>query len=110
MKKAGNKKKAPANSKQGHLNKDDVVSQKLDALMESIAALSGKMKNQSGCVDAAEERQKEAEMSPVSHHTSHTARRASPRGCPDPDQEVEEAVHKRVAKRRRQLPTLPETT
>ena len=53
------------------------------------------MQDLSGCVDAAEERRKDAEMSPVSHHTSHTTRRrASPHGSPDPDQEVAEEVHK----------------
>ena len=50
---------------------------KLDALMESMAAVSSKIQDLSGCihVDAAEERQKEAEMSPASHHTSCTIRR-----------------------------------
>ena len=50
-------------------------------------------------------------MSPVSHHTSHPARtRTSPRGSPDPDQEVADEVRRRVAKRMRQLPTLSGTT
>ena len=64
------------------------------------------------CVDATEEQQKEAEMSTVSHHTSHpTRRRASPWGSPDCDQEaLEEEVHRRVAKRVRQLPTPSGTT
>ena len=80
---AGNKKKAPVNSKQGNLNKDNVDSQKLDVLMESMSALSGKMQDLSGRVDAAEEWQKDADMFPASHHTSCTARRrAMPRGPP----------------------------
>ena len=75
-----------------------------------MVALFSKMQDRSGCVDAAEEWQKDAEMSPVSHHTSLTARRrASLWGSPDPNQEVAEEVHKRVAKRMRQLPTLPGT-
>ena len=45
---AGNKKKAPVNTEHGNLNKDDVVSQKLDAFMASMAALSDKMQDLSG--------------------------------------------------------------
>ena len=40
---AGNKKKAPVNTEWGNLKRDDVVSQKLDVLMQSMAGHSGKM-------------------------------------------------------------------
>ena len=58
-------------------------------------------------MEAAEVWHKDTEMAPVSHDTSHTDRRRA--SSPDPDQEVAEEVHKRVAKRMRQLPTLPGT-
>ena len=103
-KRAGNKKNAPINSKQGNLNKDDIVSQKLDAFMESMVALSGKMQDLCGYMDTAEEWPKDAEMSHVRHHTSHICRRwAIPQGSPDPEQEVVEEVHKIVGKGVRQL-------
>ena len=102
--------KAPVNTKEGNLNKDNAVSQKLGSLMESMIALSGKMQVLCGCMDTAEEREKDAEMPPVSHHPTCTARRrASPWGFPDPDQEVAEEVCKRVAKRMMELPVLPST-
>ena len=44
MRRAGNKKMVPSNSGQGHLPRaEDAATQKLDALMKSIADLSGKM-------------------------------------------------------------------
>ena len=56
--------------------------------MKSMADLSGKMQNLSGCVEMTEERQKEAEVFSASLHSSYsTRRRASPRGSHDPDQE-----------------------
>ena len=58
----------------------------------------------------SEEWEKDAEMPPVSHRPAHaTRRRASSLGSPDLDHEVAEEVHKRMAKRMRQLPTLPGT-
>ena len=72
-----------------------------------MASMARKMHVLSGHVDAAEERE-DAKMPPVNHRPAHTARRrAIPRGSPDPDQEVVEEVHRRVAKRMRQLPALP---
>ena len=86
------------------------MSQKLDALLESMAALPYKMQILSGHVDADEEREKDAEMPPVSHRPAHaTRRRASPMGSQHPDQEMAEEVRKRVIKRMRQLSTLPGT-
>ena len=61
-KRTGNNKKAPVKKEQGDVNKDETVSPKLDAVMESMAALSGKMQVLSGCVDAAEEWEKDGEM------------------------------------------------
>ena len=46
---------------------DEAVSQQPDALMVFMAALSGKMQALSGCVDAAEEIEKDAETPPVNH-------------------------------------------
>ena len=107
MRRAGNNKKAPVNHIQSDPNKDEAVSQKLDALM---AALSSKMKVLFGHADATKEREKVDEMPPVNHcHTCTARRRASPMGSPDPDpdQEVAEEIRERVAKRMRQLPALP---
>ena len=62
-------------------------------------------------MDAAKEREKDAEMPPVNHHPTYSARRrACPWESPDPDQEVAEAVFKMVAKGMRQLPALPAIT
>ena len=70
--------------------------------MKSMADLSVNMQDLSGCVEATEEWQKEVEVPPASLNTSRPTRRmASPQGSLDFDQEVEEEVHRRVAKRMR---------
>ena len=50
---AGKNKKALVNKIQSDLKTDEAVSQKLDALMASMVALSGRMQVLSGQVDAA---------------------------------------------------------
>ena len=73
---AGNENNCPC-----QLWEDDAISQKLDAITKLMADLSIKMQDLSGYVDATEEWQKEAEMSPVSLHNScSTRRRASSLG------------------------------
>ena len=50
--------------------------------MASVAALSGKMQVLPGHVDAAKEREKDAETPPVNHCHTHTARRRAIPGGP----------------------------
>ena len=101
---AGNSRKAPVNKIQCDLTKEEALSNKLDALMVLVQALTDKISVLAGRVDAVEARERVAESSPVSPRPAPASRRrASPPGSPDSNQEVTEKVHKRVAKQMRQL-------
>ena len=82
----------------------DDVSQKLDALAKAVTDLSKR-------VEAMEEHQKEGGASPLnSPSTSRPRRRVKHQETPDKTPEMAEEVHRRVAKRLRELPAYYEAT
>ena len=71
---AGNKKKAPANVTLPRA--EDAITHKLDAIMKPMADLSGNMQDLSGRLEVTAEWQKEVEVLPASIHTSRPTRRS----------------------------------